>query len=120
MGLEAVDSSARFTDVVFWPSLRSPEEDEGRDRRWDRIEALADSRHIPELTDELTRLQSQLSERASELSRRAQDLGWVDPEIDPHALPKRGRWGSPTARAYPLEIKNAFLRALLGRHSGRR
>jgi len=34
-------------------------------------------------------------------------------EIDAHSIPKRGRWGSPTARAYPLEIKNAFLRALL-------
>lgn len=34
-------------------------------------------------------------------------------EIDPHGIPKRGRWGTPTARAYPLELKNAFLRALL-------
>jgi len=34
-------------------------------------------------------------------------------EIDPHTIPKRGRWGTPTARAYPLELKNAFLRALL-------
>lgn len=34
-------------------------------------------------------------------------------ELDPHAIPKRGRWGTPTARAYPLELKNAFLRALL-------
>lgn len=42
--------------------------------------------------------------------------------IDPHAIPKRGRWGTPTARAYPLELKNAFLRALLekyGREAGR-
>jgi len=34
-------------------------------------------------------------------------------ELDPHTIPKRGRWGTPTARAYPLELKNAFLRALL-------
>lgn len=34
-------------------------------------------------------------------------------ELDPHMIPKRGRWGTPTARAYPLELKNAFLRAVL-------
>jgi hypothetical protein len=37
----------------------------------------------------------------------------VRDELDPHTIPKRGRWGTPTARAYPLELKNAFLRALL-------
>ena len=37
-------------------------------------------------------------------------------EIDPHGIPKRGRWGTPTARAYPLELKNAFLRALLRKY----
>ncbi|MBI1213740.1 MAG: hypothetical protein GC190_19955 [Alphaproteobacteria bacterium] len=39
-------------------------------------------------------------------------------EIDPHGIPKRGRWGTPTARAYPLELKNAFLRALLRKYGG--
>lgn len=37
-------------------------------------------------------------------------------EIDPHSIPKRGRWGTPTARAYPLELKNSFLRALLKKY----
>lgn len=37
-------------------------------------------------------------------------------ELDPHAIPKRGRWGTPTARAYPLELKNAFLKALLKKY----
>lgn len=37
-------------------------------------------------------------------------------DIDTHAIPKRGRWGTPTARAYPLELKNAFLRALLEKY----
>ena len=37
--------------------------------------------------------------------------------LDPHSIPKRGRWGTPTARAYPLELKNAFLKALLEKHS---
>jgi hypothetical protein len=38
-------------------------------------------------------------------------------ELDPHTIPKRGRWGTPTARAYPLELKNAFLRALLRKYA---
>ncbi|GIW88224.1 MAG: hypothetical protein KatS3mg108_2548 [Isosphaeraceae bacterium] len=38
--------------------------------------------------------------------------------IDTHAIPRRGRWGTPTARAYPLELKNAFLRALLRKYQG--
>ena len=36
----------------------------------------------------------------------------VKGELDVHALPKRGRWGTPTARTYPVELKNAFRRAL--------
>lgn len=40
----------------------------------------------------------------------------VRDELDPHAIPKRGRWGTPTARAYPLELKNAFLKALLKKY----
>lgn len=38
-------------------------------------------------------------------------------ELDAFAIPRRGQWGSPTARAYPLEIKNALLKALLRRAS---
>lgn len=37
----------------------------------------------------------------------------VKDDLDLHVIPKRGRWGSPTARAYPLELKNAIKRALL-------
>lgn len=37
-------------------------------------------------------------------------------EIDTHSIPKRGRWGTPTARAYPLELKNAFLKALVKKY----
>lgn len=40
-------------------------------------------------------------------------------EIDTHSIPKRGRWGTPTARAYPLELKNAFLKALLTKYAER-
>lgn len=38
-------------------------------------------------------------------------------EVDLHAIPKRGQWGTPTARAYPAELKNAFLKALVRRHA---
>ncbi len=38
-------------------------------------------------------------------------------ELDPHTIPKRGRWGTPTARAYPLELKNAFLQAILRKYA---
>ena len=41
----------------------------------------------------------------------------VRDELDPHTIPKRGQWGSPTARAYPLELKNAFLQALLKKYA---
>ena len=40
-------------------------------------------------------------------------------ELDPHAIPKRGRWGTPTARAYPLELKNAFLSAVQRKYRDR-
>jgi AcrR family transcriptional regulator len=86
LGLEAIGDRSEFAGLVFWPSLRSPTEEEGRNRRWDRIEAMADSRHIPELADQLTQLQSALSLSATELSRRAQEQGWIDPQLDPVAL----------------------------------
>lgn len=37
-------------------------------------------------------------------------------ELEPHSIPRRGQWGTPTARAYPIELKIAFLRALLRKH----
>lgn len=40
-------------------------------------------------------------------------------EIDTHSIPKRGWWGTPTARAYPLELKNSFLKALLTKYAER-
>jgi hypothetical protein len=39
-------------------------------------------------------------------------------ELDTHTIPKRGRWGTPTARAYPRELANAFLRAILRKYAG--
>ena len=86
LGLLSDGSWDGFVDVVFWPSLRSPDDAEGRVRRWDRIEAMADSRHIPALAEQLTALQSELSLSAADLARRAQDKGWVDEELDPLAI----------------------------------
>lgn len=40
-------------------------------------------------------------------------------ESDTHSIPKRGWWGTPTARAYPLELKNSFLKALLTKYAER-
>lgn len=39
-------------------------------------------------------------------------------ELDTHTIPKRGQWGTPTARAYPRELANAFLRAILRKYAG--
>ncbi len=39
-------------------------------------------------------------------------------EVDTHTIPKRGQWGTPTARAYPRELANAFLRAILRKYVG--
>ena len=86
LGLQVMGERSEFAGVVFWPSLRYPTEEEGRTRRWDRIEAMADSRHIPELAEQLTELQSTLSLRAADLARRAQEQGWVDPALDPLAI----------------------------------
>jgi hypothetical protein len=33
-------------------------------------------------------------------------------ELELYGVPKRGKWGTPTARAFPIELKNAFLSAL--------
>ena len=73
------------------------------------------------MSDELLELirsgSGQRDTKANELMHAPLLLAWeVKDELDPHAIPMRGRWGTPTARAYPLEIKNAVLRALLKRY----
>ena len=84
--LMAVDSSDDLATAAFWPSLRSPDDEQGRSRRWDRIEAIADARHIPELKAQLEAMQSTLTARATDLARRGQELGMVDPAVDPAAV----------------------------------
>ncbi len=84
--LSAVNSRDDLASAAFWPSLRSPDDEASRSRRWDRIEAIADARHIPELYAQLEAMQSTLTGRATDLTRRGQELGMVDPEIDPAAV----------------------------------
>ena len=79
-------TSTGFVESALWPSLLDPDDPEARTRRWDRIEAIADSRHIPELASQLQDLQSALNKQVVELVRRGQDLGVVDPSIDASAL----------------------------------
>lgn len=70
-----------------------------------------------ELIDLVRRGSGQRDTTPSELFHALVLLAYdVKDELDAHALPKRGRWGTPTARAYPVEVKNAFLRALLAKH----
>ncbi len=84
--LIAVDSTDELAAAALWPTLRSPDDEQGRSRRWDRIEAIADARHIPELAAQLEALQSTLTARATDLTRRGQELGMVDPDVDPAAV----------------------------------
>ncbi|MHB1138732.1 MAG: TetR/AcrR family transcriptional regulator [Microthrixaceae bacterium] len=79
-------TSAAFVESAMWPSLLDPDDPDARTRRWDRIEAIADSRHIPELAGQLHDLQSALNKQVIELVRRGQDLGVVDPAIDASSI----------------------------------
>ncbi|MFO0840954.1 MAG: hypothetical protein U0797_00965 [Gemmataceae bacterium] len=75
-------------------------------------------RMTDELVEMIRRGSGQRDTHVNELVHALVLLAYeVKDGVDPHSIPRRGRWGTPTARAYPLELKNAFLRALLERHS---
>jgi hypothetical protein len=38
-------------------------------------------------------------------------------ELALHDVPRRGKWGTPTARAFPTALGNAFARAIAGGYS---
>jgi AcrR family transcriptional regulator len=86
VALDAGADPESFTAAAMWPSLLDPEESSGKVRRWDRIEAIADSRHIPELATQLEAMQSDLNERVTELIEHAQQLGLVSDELDAAAV----------------------------------
>lgn len=75
------------------------------------------------MSDELLELirggSGQRDTKANELFHALVLLAYeVRGELDVHTIPKRGQWGTPTARAYPLEIRNVFLRAILKKYAG--
>lgn len=84
--LDPALSREDFMEAAQWPTLRSPGDPDAMARRWDRLEAIADSRHLPELAARLGQLQAGLSDRVTAVIRRSQDLGLVDPELDPEAV----------------------------------
>lgn len=70
-----------------------------------------------ELLEVIRNGSGQRDTKANELMHALVLLAYdVIDNIDPHTIPKRGRWGTPTARAYPFELRNAFLRALLEKY----
>ena len=70
-----------------------------------------------ELLEVIRNGSGQRDTKANELMHALVLLAYdVIDNIDPHTIPKRGQWGTPTARAYPFELKNAFLRALLEKY----
>jgi AcrR family transcriptional regulator len=59
-----------------------PDDDFRRERRWQRIEALAATRRHPGLVDEFSRLQHELDDRMIAVLERARTLGLVATDID--------------------------------------
>lgn len=91
--LDAVASSLEpgldregFVQIAAWPTLLDPEATEAKVRRWDRVEAIADSRHIPDLARQLEELQDRLNRTVIDFVRDAQDRGWIQPSVDPAAV----------------------------------
>lgn len=73
-----------------------------------------------EMIDELIELiqegSGQRDAKVNELMHALVALAYeVKEGIDAYSIPKRGRWGTPTARAFPYEIKNAIEKAILSR-----
>lgn len=86
VALDHTTDQQSLAGLLLWPTLLAPDDEGSRTRRWDRIEAIADARHIPELAEQIEQLQSTFTRRATELTRRAQELELIDPDLDPAAL----------------------------------
>jgi AcrR family transcriptional regulator len=59
-----------------------PDDDFRRERRWQRIEALAATRRHPGLVDQFARLQRELDDRFVAVLERARELGLVATDVD--------------------------------------
>jgi hypothetical protein len=70
-------------------------------------------RMVEELLDRIQRYSGQRDAKASELFHGLVSALYEARElIDLQDIPSRGRWGTPTARAFPVALKNAFQRAI--------
>ena len=79
-----------------------------RDMKWHN--ALCAPRRLPPSAT------GQRDAKANELFHAAILLLYeVRGELDLHQVPKRGKWGTPTARAFPVALKSAFLEAVIER-----
>jgi AcrR family transcriptional regulator len=83
---EAADSVDAFRTASGWPRLADPTDPDARERRWDRVEAMAVTRHLPDLAASVGQLQSEIDAATVELIRTGQDLGAVDSTLDPSAV----------------------------------
>lgn len=69
-----------------------------------------------ELLEMIRSATGQRDAKANELFHAAILLLYeVRGELDLHRVPKRGKWGTPTARAFPVALKSAFLEAIIER-----
>lgn len=83
---DSPDSPERLLEAAMWPSLLDPDNTWARERRWDRIEAMADSRHIESLARQLGERQADLNAEVIELVRLGKAHGTIDPDVDDAAL----------------------------------
>lgn len=69
-----------------------------------------------ELLDMIRDMTGQRDAKANELFHAAILLLYeARGDLDLHRVPRRGKWGTPTARAFPVALKSAFLDAVLAR-----
>jgi hypothetical protein len=69
-----------------------------------------------ELLEMIRSATGQRDAKANELFHAAILLLYeVRGELDLHRVPKRGKWGTPMARAFPVALKSAFLEAVIER-----
>ena len=74
---DAASAAAALASLVI-----VPDDEFRRERRWQRIEALAATRRHPELVDRFARLQRELDDRFVAVLERARDLGLVATDVD--------------------------------------
>ncbi len=70
-------------------------------------------RMVEELLEYIQRYSGQKDAKASEMFHALVSALYEARElVDLQAIPPRGRWGTPTARAFPVALKNSFQKAI--------